>query len=418
MPHKFRAYVAGYRAGKTWAGSSSLCGHAWEFPRVPLAYYAPTFPLIRDIFYPTIERVAHDWGITCDIKEANKEVHLHSGRTYLTTIICRSMENPHKIIGFQVGSAMVDEIDTMPMKKADQAWVKIIARNSYTFEGINRIDVTTTPEGFSFTYNRFKKSLQDNPDLAGLYGLVQASTYENEINLPDDYIPSLIDSYPAQLIEAYLHGKFVNLTHGSVYKEFSRGLNGSTETIDNSEPLFIGMDFNVGKMSGAVFVKRDGLPHLVEEIINAYDTPDIVRTIQERYWKYENGQFHKTHQINIFPDSSGASRKSVGASMTDIALLKLAGFRVIAPPANPPVKDRVNSLNAMIRSADGLRRFRVNVDKCPVMTESIEKQAYNDKGEPDKLSGYDNPNDAIGYYIHRDYPLMKPLVKLDLNRAM
>jgi hypothetical protein len=42
--------------------------------------------------------------------------------------------------------------------------------------------------------------------------------------LPTDYIDSLRASYPPQLIEAYLEGRFVNLNSGCV-PEFSRKLN-------------------------------------------------------------------------------------------------------------------------------------------------------------------------------------------------
>ena len=418
LPHKFRAYCAGYRAGKTWAGCTALIMHLLKYPRINLAYYAPTFPLLRDIFYPTIETVATHWGLTTDIKEANKEVHIYMGSEYYGTIICRSMEHPQKIIGYQVGSSLIDEIDTLTQKKADHAWTKIIARNSIVFDGMNRVDVTTTPEGFAFTYNRFKKSVLDKPELSSLYGLVKASTYDNEANLPADYIPSLIASYPENLIDAYLHGRFVNLTHGSVYRSFDRRLNNSTETIQPNEPLFIGMDFNVGNMAAVICVKRNGNPHAVDEVVKGYDTPEVIKIIQDRYWIHQNGRHVKTHEIRIYPDSSGASRKSVGASTSDIALLKIAGFIVIAPPANPPVKDRVNSFNGMICNAENLRRFFINVDKCPTTTESIEKQAYNDQGIPDKKQGYDHAVDAIGYLIHREYPLVRPLVKLAIGRAI
>jgi hypothetical protein len=35
---------------------------------------------------------------------------------------------------------------------------------------------------------------------------------------------------------------------------------------------------------------------------------------------------------------------------TDIEQLRQAGFNVIVDDANPPVKDRINSMNAMFRS--------------------------------------------------------------------
>lgn len=175
------------------------------------------------------------------------------------------------------------------------------------------------------------KQLREKPALNAMYGLVQASTFDNELNLPPDYIPSLMDSYPEQLIMAYLNGQFVNLTSGTIYTAYDRKLNGSQETIQPGEVLFIGMDFNVGKMSAVVHVKRLGLPHAVDEIINGYDTPDMIKQIKERYWLYDGSDYRNTRQIRVYPDASGDSRKSVRASETDISLLKQAGFIVSAP---------------------------------------------------------------------------------------
>src|SRR6185437_5109556 len=142
---------------------------------------------------------------------------------YRGTVICRSMEKPETIVGFKIGHALVDELDVMPLIKAQTAWRKIIARMRYNVPGLkNGIDVTTTPEGFKFVYQQFVKALRERPVLQNLYGLVQASTYDNELNLPDDYISSLMASYPPQLIQAYLRGQFVNLASGSVYPEFDR----------------------------------------------------------------------------------------------------------------------------------------------------------------------------------------------------
>ena len=126
LPHKYRAYVAGFGSGKTWAGCASTCRNAWEWPKVNQGYFAPTYPQIRDIFFPTIDEVAFDWGLKADIKEANKEVHLFSGSQYRTTIICRSMEKPSNIVGFKIGHALVDELDVMQaVKRMAEAWAVI-----------------------------------------------------------------------------------------------------------------------------------------------------------------------------------------------------------------------------------------------------------------------------------------------------
>ncbi|WP_252408201.1 terminase large subunit domain-containing protein, partial [Escherichia coli] len=72
MPHKFKAYIAGFGSGKTWVGCGGICKGIWEHPGINQGYFAPTYPQIRDIFYPTVEEVAADWGLNVKINEGNK----------------------------------------------------------------------------------------------------------------------------------------------------------------------------------------------------------------------------------------------------------------------------------------------------------------------------------------------------------
>lgn len=402
-----------HNSGKTWVGCGGICKGMWEHPKINQGYFAPTYPQIRDIFYPTVEEVAYDWGLNVKINEGNKEVHFYAGKQFRGTTICRSMEKPHTIVGFKIGNALIDELDVMPAKKAQLAWRKIIARMRYNVPGLrNGIDVTTTPEGFKFVYQQFAKAVRDKPSLSTLYGLVQASTFDNEKNLPADYIPSLMESYPPELIKAYLRGQFTNLSSGTIYHQFDRQLNNCQEEEQPGEPLYIGMDFNVGKMAGIVHVLRLGLPCAVTEIIKAYDTPDIIRIIKERFWLYDGHDYRKVREIYIYPDASGDSRKSAHASTTDIAQLKQAGFNVIVNDSNPPVKDRINSMNAMFCNGNGERRYKVNVKRCPVYTESLEQQVWGENGEPDKKADNDHPNDAGGYFIVKQFPIIKPTGKV------
>ena len=244
LPNKYRAFVAGYGSGKTWVGCQAECENYWQFPKVNQGYFAPTYSMIRDIFYPTIEEVAFSMGLNIDVKEGNHEVHFYSGRQFRGTTICRSLDHPQSIIGFKIGHASIDELDTLPILKAEDCWRKIIARMRYKMDGLkNGIDVMTTPEGFRFCHKLFVQAVQENPELKNNYGMIQASTYDNEANLPADYIPSLKEIYPAELIEAYINGQFVNLTSGTVYRNYDRVRCNSDETIQDNEPLFIGQDF-------------------------------------------------------------------------------------------------------------------------------------------------------------------------------
>jgi len=398
LPHKFRAFVAGFGSGKTWVGCAGLCQHAWEFPRINAGYFAPSYPMVRDIFYPTIEEVAEDWGLRAVIKKGDHEVQLFAGRQYRTTVICRSMDNPATIVGFKIGHALVDELDVMKLPQAEAAWRKIIARMRQKADNLrNGIDVTTTPEGFQFVYRQWVKAPREQNGLTGLYGMVQASTYQNGKNLPEGYIESLRATYPPQLIDAYLKGQFVNLQSGAVYPNFDRRLNHTDDDIEPGDVLHVGMDFNVLKMAAVVFVVRGKEPHAVRELVNVRDTPTMARILKERF---------KDHQITVYPDASGGSTSSKDASESDLSILRQAGLRVVANPSNPAVKDRVASVNALILNDKGERRLKVNTRNCPTFTESLEQQAYDKNGEPDKTTGHDHPNDAGGYFMVKEWPVV------------
>lgn len=403
LDKKFKAFVSGFGGGKTWVGCGGIAKHFWEYPKVNAGYFAPTFPQIRDIFYQTMEEVAFDWGLSVDIKTSDKEVHFYNGATYRGVCICRSMDNPSSIVGFKIGHAMVDEIDILNQDKAMLAWRKIIARMRYNISGLrNGIDVTTTPEGFKFVYEQFVKSVRENPKLEALYGLIQASTYDNEKNLPEGYIESLYESYPKQLIQAYLNGQFVNLTSGTIYSNFDRKLNHSNAEIEKGEPLHIGMDFNVLKMAAVVYVIRSGNPIAVDELTDVRDTPTMANLIKERY---------ENHAISIYPDASGQNTSSKSASQSDLSILREAGFRLIVDSSNPRVKDRITATQAMLLNGNGERRLLVNTRRCPKFTEGLEQQIYDKNGEPDKSSGVDHVNDAGTYPIVKLFPIVKRTVQ-------
>lgn len=397
-PKKFSAFVGGYRSGKTFVGCVRLCINALENPGIPQGYFAPTYPQIADIFYDTMPVVAEAFGLFADIVPSKKRVYLRDNRgRCLSTIVCKSMEHPHRIVGFNIAHALVDEIDCMPIKKADSAWKKIIARMSTVWPGrdMNTIDVTTTPEGFNWVYRKFVKELASNPSQRPLYGIVHASTRQNAKNLPKDYIKSLRESYPANLVDAYIDGLFVNLTSGSVYPSFCREQNHTDATIRPGEQLHIGMDFNINRMAATIHVIRDGLPMLLEEATSLFDTPAMIVELKRRF---------PGHSITVYPDASGKNRKSVNGSESDHSLLRAAGFMVMVNPSNPMVRDRVLAVNAMFLNIDHKRRYLVNTDNCPVTTQVLEQQAYDEHGQPNK-DGTEDPVDALGYFIVQRFPI-------------
>lgn len=401
---KFPAFVAGFGTGKSEVMCNSALLDSLEGGADSLiAMYEPTYDLVRLILAPRMEEKLQQWGVRYKYNKSENIIYTSNGQ--MGDFVLRTLDNPSRIVGYQSFRAKIDEIDTLKHEHASEAWIKIIARNRQvpstyrptTNKPVNTVSIFSTPEGFRFVHDRWVVNRKPG------YEMIQASTLSNPF-LPDDYVDALRASYPAQLIDAYIDGQFVNLTSGTVYHAYNRERCRSRETIKEGEPLFIGQDFNVGKMASTVYVQRPNGWHAVAELSDLFDTPDVIRVINER-WQ-SNG-----HRIIMYPDASGKNRKSNNASTSDIALLEQAGFDVRVNASNPAVKDRVLAMNKALECG----KVWVNDSACPNAARGLEQQAYDKNGEPDKTGGVDHQNDASTYPIVYEMPVVKPVAQIQVS---
>lgn len=386
--HRNSAFVGGYGSGKTFVGILKIVTEKLRLPGTNMAYYMPTYPLIRDVAFPRISEVFDELGIKYNLNKSDKEFVTDYG-----SIIMRSMDNPSLIVGYEVAYSIIDEADVLPKTKMETAYTKITARNRQKINEQNKLDFVSTPEGFSFLYDFFVKKSSDNKNL------IHGSTYENRHNLPEDYIDSLIETYTENQLEAYLNGQFINLTSGNVYHVFDREIHHSPREIKEHDILHIGMDFNITNMSAVVRVMDGNVSTAVEEITGAYDTAEMIRIIKERF---------ENHRIVIYPDASSNARNTAGVS--DMQLLKEAKFIVRSNKSNPRVRDRVSTVN---NSFEKMVSF-VNTNNCASLTEAYEQLGYRN-GEPDKTTGFDHITDADGYVVHSLHFKSKPRVSFQLG---
>lgn len=387
---KYPAFVGGFGSGKSETLAQRAIADAAHSAKALIGIYAPSYDLLKLVNMSRIELKLHEHGIRHKAHTQDKAIYTsHPG---FGDFIFRTMDAPERIVGYETFRAHADELDTLKTEHARNAWNQIIARNRQRLAdrpgAQNRASAYTTPEGFRFTHDRWV--VNATPD----YRLYRAPTYSNPF-LPADYIDGLRASYPAQLIDAYIEGHFVNLTSGTVYSSYDRVRCETSEVIRAGEPLFIGQDFNVGQMASVIAVRRvDGF-HAVQELAGILDTPELIRVLRERF---------AGHPIRLYPDASGNSRKTVDASRSDLILLREAGLKVVVNPTNPAVRDRIVSVNHALEAG----RLRVNSRACPVLAAALEQQAYAKNGEPDKEGGFDHPCDALGYLAVKEMPVRRP----------
>jgi hypothetical protein len=390
---KFPLFCGGFGVGKTETLANCAVRDALESSDALIALYEPTYDLVRLILAPRMEDKLSALGIR--YKYNKQENIIYTSSSQCGDFVMRTLENPARIIGYESYRAHVDEIDTLKKVQATLAWRKVIARNRQKPKGVakpfNRVSAYTTPEGFSFAHETWVKEPKPG------YVMVQAPTISNPF-LADDYVETLRASYPPQLIEAYLLGRFVNLTSGAVYPDFDRELNHTDAVLDGGEPIHAGVDFNVNHVACPINVIRGGLPFAVDELVDVRDTPTLAKLLKERF---------PDRSITVYPDASGQNTSSKNASESDLSILKQAGFAIRVNSTNPAIKDRVNAVNAVIENDKGERRFKVNTHRCPKLTEALEQQAYDKHGMPDKSSGIDHVIDAQGYFIVKNWPIVK-----------
>jgi hypothetical protein len=112
-------------------------------------------------------------------------------------------------------------------------------------------------------------------------------------------------------------------------------------------------------------------------------------------------------KVWIYPDPSGSSRRSSANGVTDHIILANAGFVVKAPRSHTPVRDRINAVNSRLCDSTGIRHLFVN-PKCKYTIECLERQVYKEgTSQPDKESGYDHMNDALGYMVDYIWPVTR-----------
>lgn len=185
---------------------------------------------------------------------------------------------------------------------------------------------------------------------------------------------------------------------GRVYYPFDRSLHvDDTVEIDARLPICLCCDFNVDPCVWELAQTDGAMVRVFDEVVlRGTSTMEMGREVLARYGGHAGG-------FRVYGDAAGSARSTTGA--TDYAILAELGFtdqRVAR--SNPAVKDRVNTLNAMLRSSSGEVRLRIN-GRCRMLVRDLETVCWNgdsmdlDKSERDRT----HASDALGYFLCREF---------------
>lgn len=366
MPNRIVLLIGGYGSGKTYIGALKSIQMSYINRPIPQMYISPSHQLATKTIIVTLKEICNRAGLDYTYNQQRAEFKIHN---WDGTIWFGSGDKPDSLRGPNIASAIIDE----PFIQKREVFEQMIARVRHPEATKSQIFLTGTPEQLNWGFN-----LANNKEMD--IGVIQASTLDNP-HLPDDYKETLLKSYSKEQIDAYVHGKFVNLTQGRVYHEFDRNKHIQTRNDLQSWDIGAGIDWNVDALSACIFRHTKDEIHVEKEIrLKNAGTYDLAEQLKQIY-----------PAIRVYPDASGSARRT-SAAHTDHDIMKMAGFQVLSPRANPPVKDRVNSVNRLLREG------RLTVDgSCKYTIMDLEQNVWRnadiDKRDPEQT----HMSDALGY---------------------
>ena len=153
--------------------------------------------------------------------------------------------------------------------------------------------------------------------------------------------------------------------------------------------------------------------HCVDEIrLDNSNTAEACKVYLERFGNHRGG-------VIVYGDATGNSRHT-SSSLSDYQIIidhfknVLGGMKVRIKASNPPVKDRINAVNAMLCNYLGERRMFLARNKTKWLQKDLLNVIYK-QGTTEMDKTYDlsltHMSDAIGYMVEYEFSVHKGFFK-------
>ena len=365
--NRFKIIISGRRSGKTMSAITSLAKYA-RHPNRKCMYVAPSYRMAKQIVYDDLYQMLKERKWLKKVNQSDLAFTLVNG----SIIYLRSADNPDSIRGIGLDYVVLDEAAELSDKEGSAM-------------------IISTPKGRGWLYDVYNDAKHLND-----WASWQFTTAEGGIVSEQELAQARIDLDERTYLQEY-EAKFVDYS-GLIYYAFAEH---NIKDMDFTNNLFttchVGIDFNIDPGCAAIAFVHQGGIHIFDEIeIYGTDTREMVSEIQRRY---------PNRKYMCYPDASGAQRRTSAGGITDHIILKNAGFQLKVGSVNPSVKDRIASVNAVLKEDN----CRLTISpKCVKIIKGLRSHTYKEgtrQPTKDGANDYSHFNDAIGYMVNNLYPL-------------
>lgn len=369
--------------GKTFLAIREMCYQA-RLPNKLIWYVTSSYRAAKMIAFKELKQRLIDLNWVRKINESELSVTLKNN----TTIALKGADNFQSLRGIKLSYCVIDEAAQVQ----SDAFYEVIRPALADSEG--GVLFISTPLGKNnWTFDLYNKEKEDPVNWKSW----QFTTLEGGFVSDEE-----IEQAKQDMSEKQFNQEF-NATFESFGDQVAWAFNRdeNIKELPNADlrTIYIGMDFNVAPINAAIMVREGEDLYIIDEIqMYSSNTDELATEIKRRY---------PNSKVFVYPDPSGAARKTSANGHTDFTILTNAGFNVKAPRRHDPVRDRINALNARLRSADGKNHLFVS-KRCKYSIESLEKYCFKPGTQiPDKDSGFDHMFDAISYCVAFIFPLQR-----------
>ena len=398
-PFQFNVICFGRQSGKSTYGNNKLLERAFTKANGVYWFVGPTYRLAEQM-HDRAKYALQKNGVIKDKSDSDFMIQLKYSES---RIFYKSGDRPESLLGETLDGAVIDEA----ADQDENIWTRYIMPMLGTTNGW--ADIMSTPDGLNWFYDMFEKS-KTNFRWGSFHAPSTDCPFWSKEMLEEAKSGMSPDLYAQEIL-----AEFRDIGSGTCYVTF--GMHNIRDTNPFAEagqtysphlPILVGMDFNLSPMSWVLGQQKNRQFYWAEEISQQRPDGGMGPTESAANHLVNLIRGHKAGVVIIGDASGKAGQRSAPGGQSDYDTVKNIlrraeiPFQDKTPDSNPPIKDRVNTVNAALKSADGTVNMWFN-SRCKNTIKDMRRRAWK-QGTVNLSFNNSDPtaghlSDAIGYPV-------------------